>query len=386
MNQLYNAAAHRRSAAYAGTLCIASCLSVFYLFTNRAVSLLGAAALGVTILLCLCRGAADFGRRGANITECLWALTVGFGVILLMKNPGTSAVYQWAQMVLLLFMHTIFNRVRLGQREYRRMKKIYSALFWILCVMYIGIEAAGLMQASKNVVSATMIKCIVPLSFFAIDIRKNGVGKVILLAVACLYMGERTAVIILLAVYVFYLMLTRWKSRAFWYALFAAVLAMAVALPFVYVWMSHQPWRAALDAFSFQYTGGRFFSGRNEIWRVIIDGVADHRLTGLGFGSSLLRNYGITLSTHNVYMYLYLCGGVALVALFGLYMASIWQRYFRRRNMENTAHVAAYFLGLILFMDFELFMIANNFVVSLFWWLMLTLPVNLCGGEQRTKA
>lgn len=360
--------------SYLSIIRIAMALCVFFLFTSKMLSLVGVASVGVIILACVYCGLNRQRWRYINYTQLICYIIAAYGVLLIAKNPGVSGVYQYLQMCLLIFMHTVLMRLRMGMSDYRALRRVFVCLFWMICILYLVINGLGAFNASKAVVSPTLVKCIVPLSFFVLNMKKMPLVKLLAFAAVCLVIGERTAVFIALAIYGFYKILSSFKSAAVWRIMFFAVIAVCIALPFVYVWMSQQPWRPALDALMMQYTGGRFFSGRNIVWQVIIDGVSGSRLTGLGFGSRLLLNNDISLSAHNVYLYLYMSGGIALVALFVMLLHSIWNRYCRYRDSEYVTKTAAYFLGMLLFMDFELFLLANNIVVSLFWWITISTP------------
>jgi hypothetical protein len=157
-----------------------------------------------------------------------------------------------------------------------------------------------------------------------------------------------------------------------------------ISFPFLYVWVSYLPIRKALDLWALQRTGGRIFSGRNVIWDLIIQSLNNNHswLTGLGLSNQLFLDNNITLSPHNVYMYLLRDGGMILVVLFALFLSTIWNKTTVDLNDKNSRITAAYLIGMMVMMTFEVFLVANNVVVSVFWWMALSFRYRYIGEES----
>ena len=160
------------------------------------------------------------------------------------------------------------------------------------------------------------------------------------------------------------------KSKLKFKFLYWLVVGCCVAFPFIYIAMK-QTCGVFLDNYAQQYTGQRFFTGREKIWETILD-VNSYYVwfgQGVGFDTSILNT---NLSTHNLYMYLFLEGGIVLVVLFLFFFYNIWRMYYNDINKEVVRWSAAFLLGGLLFLDFELFLIINNIPISLLFWFIIT--------------
>lgn len=130
---------------------------------------------------------------------------------------------------------------------------------------------------------------------------------------------------------------------------------------------------AMLNEISREYTGGNFFSGREIIWEAILEGNKDSAILGQGVNNNFLINKLDTeLSTHNLYMFLYLEGGAVMLFLFFLFTASIWSKFYNFIYIKRVRLSAAFFIGTLLFLDFELLLLTNNILASIVFWFVIT--------------
>lgn len=136
-----------------------------------------------------------------------------------------------------------------------------------------------------------------------------------------------------------------------------------------------------MDKYAAQYTGQRFFTGREDVWETILEVNNDNVWLGqgIGFDTAILNT---ELSTHNLYMYLFLEGGIVLVVLFLFFFYNIWRMYYDAINDERVRWSAAFLLGGLIFLDFELFGIINNIPLSLLFWFIITYGLRQCRSQN----
>lgn len=203
------------------------------------------------------------------------------------------------------------------------------------------------MRSVGTVISGTAMKvCFVLFAFSPLKNSNYLFLRCILFSVINFIWGERTASIIIMLIYVALVYLRSAKiNRTKFYTLYWIVISPTLLFPYFYVQLSHSNIRPVLDKIAFEYTGGRFFSGRNVLWELIFSGIESNPLFGLGFGNTLFQDSNITISTHNVYMFLLEVGGILAVILFAVCMFAVWRSYYLTIEKESTKIVSAYFLG-----------------------------------------
>lgn len=356
---------------------IISALAIFsslYLVNNNFISAVGGCAAVGSLLFCALMLVVNYRRVKCDFTTIM-VLLIGLSALIQIIWYGRpNALYSVMQMLGLLFVYVSLSKTRINLLKFNKYKKYLRAFYYTIMLIYFVAFIANKVEILHQFVSPTILKILFPLSFFAIK-RNSKIAplEIGIFVIFHFLLGERTAGICMLLVEFFRVLLKRSKSKTSNF-LFWAVAIIAIAIPFLYVWLYEQPFGQSLNLYVRELTGENFFSGRNRIWGVIIDGIAGNRFWGLGFGNTFLSDHGITLSTHNLYMFLYLNGGGLFVVLFILFMYGIWKDI-KMNSISDKSIVTekAYILALLLFLDFELFLLANNIVISLFWWITLAL-------------
>ncbi len=92
-------------------------------------------------------------------------------------------------------------------------------------------------------------------------------------------------------------------------------------------------------------------------------------ITGQGINTLSFGEGG--LSTHNLFMFLYLEGGILFVVLFLIFMYLLWKKYFEFISDKIVCMSAAFMLGTFVLVSFELLLLINNIVVSMWLWFVI---------------
>lgn len=355
-----------------GTVSVLAIFSSLYLVENSLISTMGGLAAVVALLLCALMWLVNFQRVKFDFTTIIVMLIGLFVLMQVIWYGRINAVYSVMQMLGLLILYIALSKTQIDLLKFDKYRKYLRIFYYAVIVIYFGAFIANKVELLHQFVSPTILKILFPLSWFAI--KRNSKTTLVEIGIFVVFhflLGERTASICMLFVEFFRFLLNRAKSKTS-NVLFWGVATLVVSVPFLYMWLYEQPFGQAFNLYVREKTGEYFFSGRNRIWDIIIDEVTSNRFLGLGFGNTFLLDHGITLSTHNLYLYLYLNGGFLLITLFILFMYGIWKDI--KVNTIGDKSIAtgkAYILALLLFLDFELFLLANNIVISLFWWITL---------------
>lgn len=355
-----------------GIVSVLAIFSSLYLVKNDLISTLGSFVAIAALLLCALTWLVNFQKVKLDFTTIMVMLIGLFILIQVIWYRRIDAIYSVMQMLGLLILYISLSKTQINLIKFDKYKKVFRIVYYAIIIIYFGAFIANKEELLHQFISPTILKVLFPLSWFAIKRNsKTAPVEISIFVVFHFLLGERTASICMLFVELFRFLLYRTKSKTSNF-LFWSVATIAVSVPFLYMWLYSQPFGQELNLYVYEKTGEYFFSGRNRIWNVIIDEVSNNKFFGLGFGNTFLLDHGITLSTHNLYLYLYLNGGIVLILLFILFMYGIWKNIkVNTIRDDSIATGKAYILALLLFLDFEVFLLANNIVISLFWWITL---------------
>ncbi len=363
-----------------------SFISILYLFQNRFISIIGTAALSLLIGLSIILVVTKLRSFAVDRSFDVFIIITLYMLFIMIMDFSANAAYKAFQLIMLLFLYTVYEHVRITSIQFNFLKRAAVLLSVFLFITYLILFLLNQMR-NQTVFSPTLIKLLLPISMYYLDFDLKNKRKLIWPALLFLFafiIGERTMSLCFIVIFFVYNYLSKKKKPKNVKIIYWIICGLLISFPFLYVWVSYLPIRKALDLWALQRTGGRIFSGRNVIWDLIIQSLNNNHswLTGLGLSNQLFLDNNITLSPHNVYMYLLRDGGMILVVLFALFLSTIWNKTTVDLNDKNSRITAAYLIGMMVMMTFEVFLVANNVVVSVFWWMALSFRYRYIGEES----
>ncbi|MCH5219100.1 MAG: hypothetical protein J1F20_00915 [Muribaculaceae bacterium] len=255
---------------------------------------------------------------------------------------------------------------------------IFEKIFTIFFIIYLGIAIYIYTVYGEYVLTylsmgATGLKLTFVFSLFFLIKSKNKLIPSIIISLLFLYIGERTAAIIIPLIYLLYKLFNiKLISDRYSNVLFCIFISVAIILPFIYLNLKEIQLGSTLNDISQEYTNANFYSGRDRIWSTIIENNKGREWVGHGLENNVLKQNGITLSPHNLYMYIYLTGGFTSLIIFALFLYCFYKKYSQYLFEKDVRYCASVFLGILIFLDFEYLLIGNNVPVSVFLWLVMT--------------
>ena len=139
--------------------------------------------------------------------------------------------------------------------------------------------------------------------------------------------------------------------------------------------------RNFLNQIIFEFTSKNLFSGRQSLWLYLDKLLSDNTLFGFGgdfVGGYLSVDTLFNRSTHNLFYFLRGQGGYFLLGLFLIFLFILWNQLYQFKDNKFVAVGASYIIALLFRSSFDLVLLANNFVDSLFLWapIFVTLGIN----------
>lgn len=353
-------------------LCMLSLLNLFF---NRLLSMTGAMAIVVLLMNAVIQGVQTIYSKGRQhrfiyLAYLAFALVVGVNVF---KDVGMTSLYQAAQNLGLSLFGLSLATMRLEKTVLRRLGRRFEVAFYVLSAILLALAASGRLEVegSSGIFSPTILKAVYALSFFAILYATRRGWVLLGTTLLFFYVGERTGAAAYFLALIVYILLTSIKNKYLLAALALFFVAVLLVLPYVYVWSSTQPIGREITLLSRRYTGANFYT-RNYVWQPVIESLAGSRQwLGLGYQNQVLREAGLTLSTHSLPLYLSLVGGHVMLAAFLLFLYALIKPLFARLEVKENRIYLASLTALALLLTFELLLITNNMAVSVFLWVML---------------
>lgn len=290
-----------------------------------------------------------------------------YNIILLLSDFSNNALYIVSQEVILILFAITFIQMKITDESIKKIIDYFSKIYYIgLILLFICCNFK-----LTNIVSITVCKAVFAMSFFPMIKTKKKLLFTLISGITFFLMGERTSAIIFIVIYILNEVIKRIKKKSIYRLLFIAFSIILIIIPKLYVWMQYQPIGETLNEYSKKISGENFFSGRNIIWKVVYDELEENKVFGLTYNNNILKANNINLSTHNLYVWLQMNGGYVLLILYLAFLYSIWMKLYKYKENEIVSWEAAYLLGFMLLVSFELLWLSNNFVVSVYMWFVI---------------
>lgn len=309
-----------------------------------------------------------------NSTLKIGLIFIIYNITLLILNYSATANYSIIQEIaLILFVLTIIQTKK-SKDEIDKISEKISLIYYIGLIIFLSVNLIGKEKIFATIVSMTIYKAFFAMSFFAYMKSKNKLLFIAISSIIFFIIGERTSALILICIYFANMVIKSIKSKKIYRCIFIICTIILVMFPRIYVWIQYQPIGKSLNNYSRKLSGENFFSGRNLLWEVAYDSLEENEVFGLGYNNNVLKMQNINLSTHNLYIWLQLNGGYVLLTLFIVFLYTIWMELYSKEKNENSI-AAAYLLGFMMLLDFELLLLCNNFVVSIYMWFVIGIGV-----------
>lgn len=219
-------------------------------------------------------------------------------------------------------------------------------------------------------------------SYFVFCKHKNKFIIVMILSALLLFFKSRSSIIMMLAMLFFYYVMKKVKTKKQYIIIFVAVVVLVLIIPKIYMQIYASQNATFLNVLARQYTGKNLFSGRNRIWPVLDELLnRDIKTWMFGLGGSFVggeysNNIVIAdkvVSTHNLFLFLRGQGGMFLFGLFFVIVYNIYSQFFDYLADDYVCAGSSYLLALMIRASFDLLLMANRFVDSMFSWFVISL-------------
>lgn len=189
----------------------------------------------------------------------------------------------------------------------------------------------------------------------------------------------------LLTVLIFYVILLARKifknSKIFYRIVFICMTIFILWFIIIYPNLYGTSLGNQLEQMSRIYFNKNFYSGRQIIWKEIINAMEGKEILGYGLSMIPEKIYKTSFSSHNLYLQTYLQGGILNVAALVIFIISIFSAFISEKNIKYKAFNIAFLLGLIFHECFEVTLLQNQMNIAIIYWMIIGLIINLGNKE-----
>ncbi|MFA9559307.1 hypothetical protein ACERII_18505 [Evansella sp. AB-rgal1] len=341
-------------------------------------------------------------------TSTVKLISIGFALICIIIFILRSSVFYFNQLLIIIFVWVFYNLIwlLLTYNQY-----YFSVIFQQLVLLLFVWSASNGDSPLKSIKQLKIVIVVYQIFaiYFMIFTERTGFSTPLFaftffslamvsgtwkkVALCFLYMvvfwdsGDRSRVLALLVIALCIIILPKLGKRLY-KVTFWTVTSIIILIPKIYLWMYNMSESSQWNVWVREFSGKNLFSGRQHLWGYLENYLSNHQLFGHGgnlVGGEFSVNYMFGMSSHNLFLFLRGQGGYLLLFLFVLFLYYIWLRFYNHLSNPYVLVGAAYLIGLLVRTSFDLVLMANNFVDSLYLWLPLVISLSLAQNMSRNK-
>lgn len=218
--------------------------------------------------------------------------------------------------------------------------------------------------------------------FYLVNVKRSNklfyLIPTLIVLITVYYSSSRSIILALVIVwltYIFWGFIMKNKFRFLFYILVVIIAIMS----FIFIYPKIETWKnfSKLNTIMWEYTGKNLLSGRETIWKEILDAITEKIWFGHGAGTVPSTIQGIQLSAHNLYLQIVYQIGLVGLGLFLLIIITIWFGFWNGRYDKKVRLSAAFFVGILVQQSFEVTLTQNNMAMALMQWLIMGVGIGI---------
>jgi O-antigen ligase len=170
--------------------------------------------------------------------------------------------------------------------------------------------------------------------------------------------GVWLTLIVTLITYIFWNRISKYKFGHF---IYLAIL-IGISVSIIYVTVTF-PLVSLADGIN-DMSGKNIESGRERIWPMLLELIAQRPWLGYGAGALPSNLTTLELSSHNYYIQILLQVGTLGLMSIGLLLAEVWNLFLRSRHSLTTRIAGSFFAGMVIHQNFEVSLTQNNMALG----------------------
>lgn len=339
-------------------------------------------------------------RRDSGFDAPLIALSVLFVLYLLVcwVVHGGDAFERIIQAALCLLTVIAISSYEWSANRLILLRRVFVALLFACLIYWIAFSrVTNYFSAFYTHGNGFANICLAALAFFCLStpaVVKEGRSKFVLflpcvLAIILMMLANsRSAylalVVFMLSLGLMWLLRRKGSIRVAALVLFIVAVSGVVLFTIVYPSLVGTELGAKLELFSREFFNKNFFSGRQEVWAMLLQAIEGNELFGLGLGMVPSDVYSTTFSAHNLYLQTILQSGIIGLIFVLAVLLLLLMRISKANNWSACVGVA-FVVALIVHECFEVSLTQNNIQYGLMFWVIIAIAVSLSSGIRHAE-
>ena len=332
----------------------------------------------VTAVLCVCVIYFLGLKNKIEYDFTFWSLIalIIYNFLILFSKFSFKVTYLVFQELALILFAFSLTKIKISKENFEKISKILSYFYYCVLLIVLIVWIFKIQNILNKFISIALYKAMFAISFFPYIRTNKKISFCLISSLIFFAIGERTIGLLFLVMIFVDIILKITKNHKLYNSIFIIVMILMIIFINVYVLLANTFLKNTLDIFSNKIFGENFFSGRHNLWSQALESIKGNELIGLGFNNTqVFTHKGFSESTHNIYIWLIVNGGYLLLTLFSIFLFSIWKQFYKNKDDIYTRTTAIYFIGILVLLNFELLLLTNNFVISLFLWSIMSIRI-----------
>lgn len=185
--------------------------------------------------------------------------------------------------------------------------------------------------------------------------------------------GRASMLALTVALIVFILWKIISKYKAGYYAFFALVIGGLMIVTLAYPVIDSLAESKGWDQEKIQTIGSKLYSNRETLWVESIEISKEKPILGHGIGTTLesVTQTEKDLSTHNIYVQIFLESGIVGVLLFLTFLGWVWKTFYKATNNGLTRAGVSALIGILMIGIYELTLLGQSISLGIIQWLII---------------
>ena len=199
--------------------------------------------------------------------------------------------------------------------------------------------------------------------------------------------GSRSS---LIAIFVIFITYYFWdyinQNKKIYYIYLIGIFLLILGFMYIYIYGEDIYFFNKLNDLSLEFFEKRLYSGRNRMWKTIIERLKDNIFYGKGTGT-IARDifFEKEWSAHNLYVQILIEVGVIGLILWGMFYFIVWGYYYKLKGNSTVRICASYMVGFIVSNVFELTFYSNQLAIGIIQWTSIGIGLNIINKDKKGK-
>lgn len=278
--------------------------------------------------------------------------------------------------IMLLLLYTI-NLMNVDFKNIKKNIFLDRIIKLILVIQYLFFISFGIAKYQGNLLGNFNVG-ILYLTLLSNNKRKIYIVTTLIFIMSCLTKSRTSilAIAILLITYKFWYKLIGSRKK---YILFLIGIFISIFI-FIYVYLYSNDILIFkyLNELSLEIFNKRFFSGRIEVWRLLLNKINENFLFGYGTGTTVWELFEFKkISTHNLYLHILMEGGIFALILWGGFFLNVWSYYWKKRKDNIVRASGSYLISTLILNIFELTFYLNQLNTGILQWTSIGIAMSV---------